>query len=101
MFATLVENLASKFGRERGTHVLIGNVLFEGNDIDAVFIKSDAICILEMKAHGGKVQFTENTPWVVGTAEVRGGSKTNPFQQVRVYRLGLKNFFRNRERQIL
>lgn len=101
MFAALVEKLMAQFAPDPALHVLIGNIMFEGNDLDALFLKPDGICIIEMKSHGGKVNFTESTPWVVGTSEVRGGSKINPFQQVRVYRLGVKNFFRNREREIL
>ena len=101
MFARLVEKLTLRFGRERPSYVLIGNVLFEGSDIDALFVKPDAICIIEMKSYGGQVHFTENTPWIVGTSEVAGGSKVNPYQQVRAYRLGVKNFFRNRANEIL
>jgi len=101
MFAALVEKLMPKFASDPALHVLVGNIMFEGNDLDALFLKPDGICIIEMKSHGGKVNFTESTPWIVGTSEVRGGSKINPFQQVRAYRLGVKNFFRNREREIL
>lgn len=101
MFAALVEKLMAKFANDPAPHVLIGNIMFEGNDLDALFLKQDGICIIEMKSHGGKVNFTESTPWIVGTSTVKGGSKINPFQQVRAYRLGVKNFFRNREREIL
>ncbi|HSY44117.1 MAG TPA: nuclease-related domain-containing protein, partial [Candidatus Acidoferrum sp.] len=101
MFAVLVDKLMTKFGGEAGLHILIGNIMFEGNDLDAILIKPDGICIIEMKSHGGKVHFTESTPWIVGTFEVKGGSKPNPFQQVRIYRLGVKNFFRIREKEIL
>lgn len=101
MFAALVENLMARFGSSESLHILIGNVRFEGNDMDAVFLKTDGICIIEMKSHGGKVNFTENTPWIVGTSQVKGGSKVNPFEQVRMYRVGLTRFFRNREQEIL
>lgn len=101
MFAALVEKLMSKFGNDPMPHVLIGNIMFEGNDLDSIFLKPDGICIIEMKSHGGKVNFTESTPWAVGTSEVRGGSKINPFQQVRAYRVGVRNFFRHREQEIL
>src|SRR5687767_1130150 len=88
MFAALVKILMSRFGASESLYVLIGNVLFEGSDVDAVLLKPDGICIIEMKSHGGKVKFTESTPWTVGASEVRGGSKVNPFLQVRAYRLG-------------
>src|SRR5665213_3691745 len=101
MFAALVETLTVRFANDPALHVLIGNIMFEGKDLDALYVKPDCICIVEMKSHGGKVNFTESTPWIVGMSEVRGGSRINPFQQVRAYRLGVRNFFRNRERDIL
>src|SRR5665213_4097955 len=101
MFAALVETLTVRFANDPALHVLIGNIMFEGKDLDALYVKPDCICIVEMKSHGGKVNFTESTPWIVGMSEVRGGSRINPLQQVRAYRLGVRNFFRNRERDIL
>jgi superfamily I DNA/RNA helicase len=101
MFAALVKNLMAKFASDTAPHVLVGNIMFEGNDLDVLYMKPDGICIIEMKAHGGKVNFTESTPWIVGTSEVRGGGRMNPFLQVRAYRLGLINFFRNRGKEIL
>ncbi|MEI6083554.1 MAG: UvrD-helicase domain-containing protein [Verrucomicrobiota bacterium] len=101
MFAALVEKLMAKFASDPALHVLIGNIMFEGNDLDVLFLKPDGICIIEMKSHGGNVNFTESTPWIVGTSEVRGGIRINPFRQVQAYRLGVRNFFRNREREIL
>lgn len=101
MFANLVEQLRAKFATVPGKHILIGNVMFEGNDLDALFLKSTGICIIEMKAHGGQVVFRENAPWIVGRQEVFGGSKENPFQQVRAYRFGLAHYLQNHERDIL
>ena len=101
MFAKLVETLMAKFANDPELHVLVGNIMLEGNDLDALFLKPDGISIIEMKAHGGKVNFTESTPWIVGSSEVKGGGKLNPFLQVRAYRLGLISFFRNREKEIL
>src|SRR5690348_5624564 len=79
MFAELVKALQSSFDSLPGRHVMIGNVMFDGNDIDVLFLKSTGICVLEMKAYGGKVLFRENTPWLVGDREVVGGSRENPF----------------------
>ena len=36
MFAALVEKLMARFGSSESLHVPIGNVLFEGNDIESL-----------------------------------------------------------------
>lgn len=101
MFSSLAETLRARFSEFPGRHVLIGNVMFESNDLDALFLKSTGISIVEMKAFGGKVVFRESTPWLVGTKEVKGGSRENPFLQVRAYRVGLSHFLKNHEGDIL
>ncbi len=101
MFSRLVTEILPRFNSEPLTHVLIGNIMFEGNDLDAIFLKPNGIVVIEMKAHGGRITFNENTPWKVGDSLVRGGSKPNPFRQVKDYRRGVTNFLRNREREIL
>jgi len=101
MFAALVAALMAKFGSVTAPHVLIGNIMFEGNDLDAVYLKSNGIAVIEMKGHGGKVTFHESTPWKVGNSDVVGGTRPNPFRQVRDYRRGVSNFLANRESEIL
>ena len=95
-FDAVVQTLTSKFGGSPEPHVLIGNVMFEGHEMDAVLFKPNGICIIEMKSHGGQVLFTENTQWFAGEHEVRGGNHPNPFQQVRTYRYALRNYLRMR-----
>src|SRR5579863_8965007 len=92
MFAALVKHLMAQFDSAPDTHVLIGNIMFEGNDLDAVFLKPHGIAVIEMKGHGGKVTFHESTPWKVGNSDVVGGTRPNPFRQVRDYRRGVSNF---------
>jgi superfamily I DNA/RNA helicase len=101
MFTKLIDSLHQRFANFPGKHILIGNPMINGHDIDALFLKSTGICIVEMKAHGGKILFRENTPWLVGGQEVKGGAKINPFLQVRTYRFGLHHFLRDNEREIL
>jgi hypothetical protein len=101
LFDTLVQLLKSRYDALPEPYVLIGNVMFEGHEMDAVFLKGDGICILEMKNHGGQLHFSENTQWFAGEHEVIGGNQPNPFLQVRKYRFALRNYLRARERQIL
>ena len=101
LFNAVVQSLAARFGGSAEPHVLIGNVMFEGHEMDGVFLKPNGICIIEMKSHGGQIHFTENTQWFADRQEVRGGNHANPFQQVRTYRFALRNYLRAREAQIL
>ena len=101
LFDAVVQLLTVRCGRLPQPHVLIGNVMFEGHEMDGVFLKPDGICIVEMKNHGGRVYFTENTQWFAGPYEVRGGNHSNPFQQVRTYRFALRNYLHARQGQIL
>lgn len=101
LFDAVVQLLTTKFGAATEPHVLIGNVMFEGHEMDGVLLKPNGICIIEMKSHGGQVLFTENTQWFAGEHEVRGGNHANPFQQVRTYRFALRNYLQAREAQIL
>jgi|GEM_PF-1070204 len=101
LFAELVRTLDGAFARTESPSILIGNLMVEGNDLDALLVKPNGICVLEMKSHSGKLQFFENLPWVVGDAQVVGGSKPNPFLQVRAYRIGVRNFLSNWQANIL
>lgn len=56
---------------------LIGNIMFEGNDLDAIYLKPNGIAVIEMKGHGGKVTFHESTAWKVGASDVIGGTRQN------------------------
>ena len=101
MFAALVTSLMAKFKADPAPHILIGNIMFEGKDLDALFLQPTGITVIEMKSHGGRVTFFSSTPWKVGNIEVLGGSRLNPFLQVRDYRRGVSNFLANREKEIL
>jgi len=91
-FDAVVQSLAARFAGSPEPHVLIGNVMFEGHEMDCVFLKPNGVCIIEMKSHGGQVHFTENTQWFADRHEVKGGNRANPFQQVRMYHVALRNY---------
>ena len=62
---------------------LFGNFFVDGRDFDAIIIKRNALIVLDFKDYGGKLQFSENGPWLIDGREVRGGSKANPYHQIR------------------
>ena len=86
--------------------VLIGNIICNGHEMDAIFIKSGQITIIDFKDYGGKIEFSENNPWKIWNKNefilVAGGAQTrNPFQQIRAYRYSLFQFLESREEKIL
>jgi hypothetical protein len=100
-FDNLFACLKARFDSLPGLNVLVGNISFEGNEMDAVFFKPDGIAILEIKNFGGEVQFFESTPWIVGGQQVIGGSKPNPFRQIHGYRIALRTWLLRWERQFM
>ena len=98
MFESIAERLKRTGQFNAGTSLLAGNLILGGSELDALLIKRDGICILEFKNAEGQVHFVENGPWTVGEGQIKGGSRDNPFTQVRSYRLGVRRFLeKNRD----
>jgi len=93
MFQGIAESLKRTGQLHAGTSLFAGNLILGDCELDALLIKRDGICILEFKNAEGPVHFVENGPWTVGEGQVKGGSRDNPFSQVRSYRLGVRRFF--------
>jgi len=89
--------LLGKHWRDQEERVtLIGNVTCNGHELDALLLKSDAIVVVDFKNQGGRIQFTENGPWLADGIEVRGGAKTNPFKQVQANKFAVMNWLKER-----
>jgi superfamily I DNA/RNA helicase len=88
-FDDLGKVLEKKFGETGDEYLLLGNVACGGEEFDAIFIKKNAITVIEMKAVSGKIRFVENGPWQCGGRLVKGGRHKNPFRQVKNYRFAL------------
>ena len=100
-FDTLFACLKARFDCLPGLHALVGNISFEGSEMDAVFLKPDGIAILEIKNFGGEVEFFESTPWIAGGQPVIGGSKPNPFRQIYGYRIALRSWLQRWENKFM
>lgn len=74
---------------------LLGNFYVDGNEIDALIIKRNAVIVIDFKDYGGSLIFSENGRWKIDGKEVRGGNKTNPYQQIRDNKFQLLNYFKN------
>lgn len=85
-FEKLAKVLNERFGSREGEHLLIGNCMCNREELDAVFIKPDAFCVIEMKSISGAVRFTENGPWYCDGSPIRSGRHINPFRQAKTYR---------------
>lgn len=99
MFDALVESLKAEFENKPGQHCLVGNPMFDGQDLDALFVKRDGVCVIEMKDYGGTIHFSEIGDWTANGSVVKGGTHGNPFRQVRKYKFALLEFLlRNKGR---
>ena len=99
-FRELVNRLNAQFGTSPGLHVLIGNVFFDGKELDAILFKGDGIYVIELKSHGGKIVFRENAPWLANGVEVKGGQHDGPFVQVRAYRSAVRTILVSKQERI-
>jgi DEAD/DEAH box helicase domain-containing protein len=89
-FENLSNLLKVKYDGHDDTHLLIANPTFDNRDIDAVFIKRDAISVIELKNYGGNLFIAENGDWKCDGITVKGGSNgKNPFMQVKLNKTGL------------
>lgn len=63
--------------------VFVGNYNI-GCELDALFIKKDAIISIEFKNYGGKVVANENGEWTYDGKNIKGGSRKTVLQQARI-----------------
>ena len=63
--------------------VFVGNYNI-GCELDALFIKKDAIISVEFKNYGGKVVANENGEWTCDRKIIKGGSRKTVLQQARI-----------------
>lgn len=68
---------------------MIANSLWGGSEIDLVCLLPAAILIVDFKHYQGQLNANENGPWLIDGIEVKGGSKANPFQQLRNYKFSI------------
>lgn len=55
-----------------------------GCELDALFIKKDAIISIEFKNYCGKVVANENGEWTCDGKTIKGGSRKTVLQQARI-----------------
>ena len=82
-FRFLCEQLKNHYEDSTDFCVLAGNYNI-GCELDALFIKKDAIIAIEFKNYGGKVIANENSEWTCDGKVIKGGSRKTVLQQARI-----------------
>lgn len=82
-FRFLCEQLKAHYENSNEFCVLVGNYNI-GCELDALFIKKDAIIVIEFKNYGGNVIANENGDWTCDGKVIKGGSRKTVLQQARI-----------------
>lgn len=82
-FRFLCQQLKTQYEDSGEFCVFVGNYNI-GCELDALFIKKDAIISIEFKNYGGNVVANENGEWTADGVAIKGGSRKTVFQQARI-----------------
>lgn len=82
-FRFLCEQLKAHYENLNDFCVFAGNYNI-GCELDALFIKKDAIIAIEFKNYGGTVVASENGEWKCDGQIIKGGSRKTVLQQARI-----------------
>lgn len=82
-FRFLCEQLKAHYENSNDFCVFAGNYNI-GCELDALFIKKDAIIAIEFKNYGGRVVASENGEWKCDGKIIKGGSRKTVLQQARI-----------------
>lgn len=75
--------------------ILIANSTWNNAEVDLVCILPSSILLVDFKDYTGHLTAKENGPWMIDGIEVKGGSKENPFQQLRDNKFSIMKWFSN------
>ena len=82
-FRFLCQQLKTHYEDSGEFCVFVGNYNI-GCELDALFIKKDAIISIEFKNYGGSVIANENGEWTCDGVAIKGGSRKTVLQQARI-----------------
>ena len=89
MLRAFIQALKADWAGSGKDITLIANSMWDGNEIDLVCLLPTAVLIVDFKHYSGHLVGGENGPWRANGDEVKGGSKANPYQQVRDYKFAI------------
>ena len=91
-FRELVNILKKRFDTTDDLNLLFANIYFGGVPLDALFVKRNAIIVLEFKNYSGNLKAAENGDWELDNGtKVKGGAGKNPFMQTRANKFSVLN----------
>lgn len=93
-FRFLCEQLKAHYEDSNEFCVFAGNYNI-GCELDALYIKKDAIIVIEFKNYGGKVIANENGEWTCNGKAIKGGSRKTVLQQARINHSTVKKELKN------
>jgi len=105
-FREFNELLKQKYSDTDNLSVLIGNLNCNGHQIDALFVSSGKIVVIDFKNYGGKLEFHTVNPWKMWKNNVLtfvsgGNSIRNPYQQLQAYKHSIQDFISPRLQKVL
>lgn len=83
MLRALLDSLADRWATSTDWIYVIANSMWNGAEIDLVCVLPSAIVVADFKNYHGRLTGTENGPWQADSVLVKGGRKSNPYQQLR------------------
>ncbi len=89
-FEGVVRSLRNYYEGRKELALVIGNVNIGNVELDGIIVKEDAIIILELKDHSGRIVARMNGEWTCEGEVVRGGSNKTVFEQIQVNKRNLR-----------
>ena len=89
-FEGVVRSLRNYYEGRKELALVIGNVNIGNVELDGIIVKEDAIIILELKDHSGRIVARMNGEWTCDSEVVRGGSNKTVFEQIQVNKRNLR-----------
>ena len=83
MLQSFLERLEDRWASSADWIFIVANTLWNGSEIDLVCILPSAIIVIDFKNYGGRLTGTENGAWRADSVPVIGGTKANPYLQLR------------------
>jgi len=95
IFDQLKVKLEERFSESEDNVALLGNFLCMGYEIDAAVLKKRSLTVIDFKNYGGSVSFSENGPWYAEDQVIKGGSKPNPYLQLKANKFALVDYLKH------
>jgi hypothetical protein len=97
MLQVFLEHLEPRWAASEDWIYVVANAMWEGAEVDLVCILPSAILVADFKSYQGRITGTENGRWQADGVVVKGGSKANPFAQIRDNKFSVINWHKRKD----